>query len=185
MVRKPKQQYIGWVYCLPYTLAFLFGTIIPMLYSVYLSLFTTRMVGGTQFVGFENYLTAFKDVQLWNGFTKVSVYFIIQVPFMLICATILALMLDSQRIKHVALPRILLFLRMRCPAWSPPSCGVTFTATDTADWSVLPRHRITSAGPVLRETHPVRHREHHHLGVCGLQHAHHLLIIEGASRRTV
>ena len=52
MVRKPKQQYIGWVYCLPYTLAFLFGTIIPMLYSVYLSLFTTRMVGGTQFVGF-------------------------------------------------------------------------------------------------------------------------------------
>ena len=115
MVRKPKQQYIGWVYCLPYTLAFLFGTIIPMLYSVYLSLFTTRMVGGTQFVGFENYLTAFKDVQLWNGLTKVSGDFIIQVPFMLICATILALMLDSQRIKHVALPRILLFLPYAVP----------------------------------------------------------------------
>ena len=34
---------------------------------------------------------------------------------MLICATILALMLDSQRIKHVALPRILLFLPYAVP----------------------------------------------------------------------
>ena len=66
-----------------------------------------------------------------------------------------------------------------------PHVGLHLRRQIRADWSVLPRHRITSAGPVLRETHPVRHREHHHLGVCGLQHAHHLLIIEGASRRTV
>lgn len=38
-MRKPKREYIGMLYCLPYVVVFLFGMIIPMFYALYLSFF--------------------------------------------------------------------------------------------------------------------------------------------------
>ena len=36
-LRKEKQQYVGMLYCLPYVVVFLMGTILPILYALYLS----------------------------------------------------------------------------------------------------------------------------------------------------
>lgn len=113
--RKGKRHYIGIAYCLPYVVVFLCGTILPMLYAFYLSLFKTQMIGGEQFAGIANFAKAIKDPLLWNGFGRVTLYAAIQVPLMLILSLTAALMLDSQRIKHVAVPRILLFLPYAVP----------------------------------------------------------------------
>lgn len=46
-MRKPKREYIGILYCLPYVVVFLFGMIIPMFYALYLSFFKQSLLGGT------------------------------------------------------------------------------------------------------------------------------------------
>ena len=112
---KEKQQYSGLLYCLPYILVFLFGTILPIFYALYLSVFKKRMVGGNQFVGFDNFVRAFADSQLWSGFWRVTLFFFIQVPVMVIISLVAALILDSSRIRHVAVPRILMFLPYAVP----------------------------------------------------------------------
>lgn len=60
-MRKPKRQYIGILYCLPYVVVFLFGMIVPMFYALYLSFFKQSLLGGTTFAGFDNFIRAFKD----------------------------------------------------------------------------------------------------------------------------
>lgn len=114
-MRKPKRQWVGILYCLPYVAVFLFGMIIPMFYALYLSFFKQSLLGGTTFAGFDNFIRAFKDEALWSGFGRVLCYAAIQVPVNLILSLIAALMLDSQRIRHVAIPRILLFLPYAVP----------------------------------------------------------------------
>ncbi|WEV58712.1 sugar ABC transporter permease [Bifidobacterium sp. ESL0728] len=113
--RKEKRHYIGILYCLPYVVVFLAGTILPMFYALYLGFFKTQLIGGETFAGFSQYIKAFKDPLLWNGFGRVSLYAVIQVPIMLLLSLMEALMLDSQRITHVAVPRILLFLPYAVP----------------------------------------------------------------------
>ena len=114
-MRKPKREYIGILYCLPYVVVFLFGMIIPMLYALYLSFFKQSLLGGTTFAGFDNFIAAFKDEALWSGFRRVLIYAAIQIPLNLILSLAAALILDSQRIRHIAVPRILLFLPYAVP----------------------------------------------------------------------
>lgn len=113
--RKEKMQHIGMLWCLPYVVVFLGGTIIPMIYAFYLGLYKQRMIGGETFAGLSNYIRAIKDPLLWNGFGRVLLYGVIQVPLMTALSLLAALMLDSQRIRHVAVPRILLFLPYAVP----------------------------------------------------------------------
>ncbi|WP_430492584.1 carbohydrate ABC transporter permease [Bifidobacterium catenulatum] len=114
-MRKPKREYIGILYCLPYVVVFLFGMIIPMFYALYLSFFKQSLLGGTTFAGFDNFIAAFKDEALWSGFRRVLIYAAIQIPLNLIFSLMAALILDSQRIRHIAVPRILLFLPYAVP----------------------------------------------------------------------
>lgn len=114
-VRKERMQHIGMLWCLPYVIVFLGGTIIPMCYAFYLGLYKQQMIGGEQFAGFANYAKALTDPLLWNGFRRVLIYGLIQVPLMTVLSLMAALMLDSQRIRHVAIPRILLFLPYAVP----------------------------------------------------------------------
>ena len=114
-MRKPKREYIGILYCLPYVVVFLFGMIIPMFYALYLSFFKQSLLGGATFAGFDNFIRAFKDEALWGGFKNVLIYAAIQIPMNLILSLVAALILDSQRIRHIAVPRILLFLPYAVP----------------------------------------------------------------------
>ena len=70
---------------------------------------------GTTFAGFDNFIAAFKDEALWSGFRRVLIYAAIQIPLNLILSLVAALILDSQRIRHIAVPRILLFLPYAVP----------------------------------------------------------------------
>lgn len=88
---------------------------LPMFYALYLSFFKQSLLGGTTFAGFDNFIAAFKDEALWSGFRRVLIYAAIQIPLNLILSLAAALILDSQRIRHIAVPRILLFLPYAVP----------------------------------------------------------------------
>ena len=107
--RKGRQDWIGIPFCLPYIIVFLFGTIIPLFYALYLGLFKQQMIGGSSFVGLANYVKALGDTLMWTSYGRVFLY------FWIILSLVAALMLDSQRIRHIVIPRILLFLPYAVP----------------------------------------------------------------------
>ena len=111
-----RRDWIGLLFCAPYVVVFVLGTVAPLLYSTYLGLFQTKVVGGTSFAGIANYLRALGDALLWTSFGRVLLYAVLQVPAMLGMAIVAALILDSGRVRHVALPRILLFLPYAVPS---------------------------------------------------------------------
>jgi multiple sugar transport system permease protein len=69
--------------------------VLPLFYALGISVFETRLVGGTAFVGLENYLRAFGDANFWQGVRRMVLFGIFQVPIMLGLALVFALVLDS------------------------------------------------------------------------------------------
>lgn len=111
-----KRDWTGWVFMGPFMLVFLFVLAAPVLYSLYLSVFETRMVGGTQFVGIDNYVRVFQDQRFVSSLVRVLVYFAIQVPVMLFLALVSALAIDSPRLRARPFFRIVIFLPYAVPA---------------------------------------------------------------------
>ena len=54
-VNKHKADWRGWKFMWPFAVVFVFVFIVPIVYAVYISFFKKQMIGGTKFVGFENY----------------------------------------------------------------------------------------------------------------------------------
>ncbi|HTJ31887.1 MAG TPA: sugar ABC transporter permease [Dactylosporangium sp.] len=88
----------------------------PIGYSIYLSLFRTRLIGGTTFVGAQNYADALSDAQFWSAFGRVALFLAVQVPIMLFVALLLALAIDSGRLYGAGFFRISVFLPYAVPA---------------------------------------------------------------------
>ncbi|MCC4909258.1 carbohydrate ABC transporter permease [Microbacterium sp. cx-59] len=106
----------GWLFVAPFAIVFALVFLAPLAYSLYLSLFREQIVGGNAFVGFENYLTAFSDPKLWDGFLRVLLFLLIQVPIMLALALAAALAIDSGRLLGSGFSRIVIFLPYAVPA---------------------------------------------------------------------
>jgi multiple sugar transport system permease protein len=88
----------------------------PIGYSIYLSLYQTRLIGGTRFVGAENYTEALRDAQFWSSFGRVALFLAVQVPIMLFLALLLAFAIDSGRLYGSGFFRITVFLPYAVPA---------------------------------------------------------------------
>jgi multiple sugar transport system permease protein len=95
-----------------FTLVFL----APIAYAAYLSVFRTRLVGGTSFVGLENYTKALSDPQFWEAVGRVSLFLAVQVPIMLGLALLVALAIDSGRLYGAGFFRVAIFLPYAVPA---------------------------------------------------------------------
>lgn len=88
-----------YLFLAPFLLAFSLFFILPVLYSVYLS-FLTKVRNGFApptevFGGFANYIRAFTDADFLASFVNILVFGFIQVPLMLLFATVFALMIDG------------------------------------------------------------------------------------------
>lgn len=106
----------GWLFVAPFALVFALVFLAPLAYSVYLSLFRDQLIGGNAFVGLENYVTAFGDPKFWDGFGRVAVFLVVQVPVMLLLALAAALAIDSARLHAAGFYRIVIFLPYAVPA---------------------------------------------------------------------
>ncbi|MCZ9346703.1 sugar ABC transporter permease, partial [Streptomyces sp. TRM76130] len=88
----------------------------PIAYSIYLSLFREQLIGGTSFVGLDNYQQALQDDRFWSALGRVTLFLVVQVPIMLCLALLVALALDSGRLYGRDFFRISIFLPYAVPA---------------------------------------------------------------------
>ncbi|MEU6823330.1 sugar ABC transporter permease [Streptomyces atriruber] len=115
-VRRTRRSWTGWGFIGPFALVFALVFLAPIAYSVYLSLFQDRLIGGTTFVGLDNYQRALQDHEFWEGVGRVGLFLAVQVPIMLSIALLVALALDSGRLYGKSFFRIAIFLPYAVPA---------------------------------------------------------------------
>jgi multiple sugar transport system permease protein len=106
----------GYVFVAPFLALFLLLFMLPLGYAAYLSFFKDRLVGGTVFAGLDNYTRAFQDSQLMDGVLRVALFFLIQVPIMLLISTIAALAIDSGLLRAARLFRLGFFVPYAVPS---------------------------------------------------------------------
>ncbi|MBP2436813.1 carbohydrate ABC transporter permease [Microbacterium amylolyticum] len=114
--RAVRGRWTGWGFLSPFALVFALVFIAPIIYALYLSFFRTQLVGGTEFVGFANYVRAFGDGQLWDGVIRVALFLLIQVPIMLFLSLLASLAIDSGRLYGRSFFRLSIFLPYAVPA---------------------------------------------------------------------
>jgi multiple sugar transport system permease protein len=105
----------GFAFTLPFMVLFLAVFVAPLLYALYLSLFRERLVGGSGFVGLDNYAEGLADEAFVSGVARVALFLVVQVPIMLVLALIFALMLDSGRVRFAKLFRVGIFVPYAVP----------------------------------------------------------------------
>jgi multiple sugar transport system permease protein len=110
-----KQHLVAYGFVLPFFVVFATMLVAPLIYSGYLSFFVDRLVGGVNFVAFENYLRAFQDPGFLGGLGRTALILVIQVPIMLGLALFFALALDSGRARGTKALRLLIFLPFAVP----------------------------------------------------------------------
>ncbi len=115
-INKHKADWRGWKFMWPFALVFVFVFVIPIVYAVYISFFQKRMIGGTRFVGLDNYARLFHDQQFWSSVGRVALFTVVQVPVMLFLAAAMALALDSMKLHGTKFFRISTFLPYAVPA---------------------------------------------------------------------
>ncbi|MEV0830426.1 carbohydrate ABC transporter permease [Nonomuraea rubra] len=91
----PRRQAAGYLFIAPFMVVFVAMLVVPLAYAGYLSLFREQLIGGTTFVGLDNYVRALTDERLLGGVLRVAEFFLLQVPLMLLLGLLFALALDS------------------------------------------------------------------------------------------
>ena len=109
------QTRAAWLLLVPFLVVFATMLVVPLGYSGYLSLFETRLIGGTVFVGLDNYLEAFTDADFLAGIGRMALFLVIQVPIMLALALFFALALDSGRVRGKRFVRLAIFIPYAVP----------------------------------------------------------------------
>ncbi|WP_396667621.1 carbohydrate ABC transporter permease [Microbacterium sp. R86528] len=112
---RSSQARAGLAFLAPFLIVFALVFIAPLIYSVYLSFFKTQLIGGTAFVGVDNYVRAFGDEKFWSGAARVMLMLLVQVPIMLTVAVLVALAIDSGRLAGAKFHRIAVFLPYAVP----------------------------------------------------------------------
>jgi multiple sugar transport system permease protein len=113
--RRPRTSWRGWGFVGPFMAVFAVVFLAPIAYSVYLSLYRKQLVGGNSFVGIDNYKRALTDPQFWEGFGRVVLFLVVQVPVMLGIALLVALAIDSGRLYGRNFFRISIFMPYAVP----------------------------------------------------------------------
>lgn len=108
-----KEQFIwGWLFILPTMLGLIVLNIIPMVQSFYQTFFKTGDFGkGNVFIGFDNYVKLFSDGEVWRALFNTFKYALIEVPFSVVIALILAVLLN-RKLRGRTIYRAIFFLPM-------------------------------------------------------------------------
>jgi len=112
---RARSEWKGLAFTAPFLIVFLLVFIAPVAYSAYLSLYREQLVGGNAFVGLDNYVHALSDPQFWDGFGRVLLFLVVQVPIMLILALAFALIIDSGKVVFAKLYRVGFFVPYAVP----------------------------------------------------------------------
>jgi multiple sugar transport system permease protein len=114
-LRRPRRDWRGWGFVGPFMIVFVAVLIAPVVYAIVLTLFRQQLVGGSGFVGLENYALLFQDPKFWESLFRVTLFLLVQVPIMLVLSLLAALAIDSARLHGTAFFRIAIFLPYAVP----------------------------------------------------------------------
>ncbi len=108
LLRRPIKQYV-WLFLLPMVVAFCIGFIWPFMQGMFLSFCKFVTTKNWEWVGFENYLRAFKDTQFMYSFGYTALWTVVSVILINVLAFTVAYAL-TQGIKGTNLFRTVFFM---------------------------------------------------------------------------
>lgn len=111
-----RRRNVGWVFVAPFALVFLAFLVAPLLYALYLSLFTKGLATGTVFTGIDNYVQAFTDPHFLHGVVFVIVFAVVLIPVQMLVSLVAALLIDSFTSAFARVARLAIFLPYAIPA---------------------------------------------------------------------
>ena len=89
--------------------------LVPTIYAIWSSMFSTKLIGGRRFAGLENYVTVFQSGEFWSGVIRVVVFGLIQVPVTLALAFAFAALFDAGLIRGSKFFRTVYFMPFAVP----------------------------------------------------------------------
>lgn len=102
----------GWLFILPTMVGLIILNLIPIIQTIYQSFFKTGDFGrGNIFVGMGNYVKVFGDQEVWQALINTLKYAIVEVPFSIAIALVLAVLLN-RKMKGRSVYRTIIFLPM-------------------------------------------------------------------------
>lgn len=113
MTPREKNECIwGWLFILPTMIGLIILNIYPIFKTIYESFFKTGDFGrGNVFIGLENYKRILTDGEVWQSLLNTFKYAIVEVPFSLVIALLLAVLLN-RKMRGRAAYRTIFFLPM-------------------------------------------------------------------------
>lgn len=110
---REKSEFLwGWLFILPTVIGLIVLNIIPIFQTIYQSFFKTGDFGRRNiFVGVENYVKVFGDSEVWQSLINTFKYAIVEVPFSIAIALVLAVLLN-RKMKGRSAYRTIIFLPM-------------------------------------------------------------------------
>lgn len=111
--KQSKNEFIwGWFFILPTTVGLIILNIIPIFQTIYQSFFKTGAFGkGNIFVGMDNYKKMISDTNVWQALFNTFKYVIVEVPFSIAIAIVLAVLLN-RKMRGRTIFRTIYFLPM-------------------------------------------------------------------------
>ena len=107
-LRRPMRRW-AWLFMGPVVAAFAIGFVWPFLQGIYLSFCKFKLIRNAKFIGFENYLTAFKDASFMHSFWYTALFALVSLLLINILAFAVAYAL-TQGIKGSNLFRTVFFM---------------------------------------------------------------------------
>ncbi|HEY8390919.1 MAG TPA: sugar ABC transporter permease, partial [Clostridia bacterium] len=105
-----KRNIIGYTFVAPALIFFIVFTIVPLIMSLYLSLFNTNIYFiNMEYVGAENFRRIFNDTQFWASIINILFYTLMAVPLNISISLILA-MLTNTNLKGTKIFRFIYYL---------------------------------------------------------------------------
>jgi multiple sugar transport system permease protein len=101
----------AWVLIAPTFIGLLVLNIIPVFITGVMSFQSVSTFGESLFIGFQNYIRLFQDIEFWSSLKNTLLYAFIQVPATVVIATILAVLLNS-KMEGLSFYRTLYFMPM-------------------------------------------------------------------------
>lgn len=113
MTSREKNEFLwGWAFILPTMVGLIILNIYPIIKTIYESFFKTGDFGkGNIFIGLSNYQKVLTDPEVWQSLLNTFKYAIVEVPFSLVIALVLAVLLN-RKMKGRAVYRTIFFLPM-------------------------------------------------------------------------
>jgi multiple sugar transport system permease protein len=111
-----RKSLAGWLFMMPFTLIFIIFLVAPLAYAAYLSTMQKSIIGGTSFVGLDNYVKAFTDPEFIDGLGLVIRFALVLIPTQMMISLVLALVLDTLTSRFSKAARLMIFLPYAIPA---------------------------------------------------------------------